>query len=324
MKFAFLCTAIVTATAACTAQAIDVPGPLVTASWVHKNLSKITLIDVRYDLKSFQDRPQYTSHADGSGRVLSAVGGHIPGALGLEYADIRVARNIAGTDISGFVPTAEEFESVMQSIGLNRDRTLIITSPGDNVSHVDSATRLFWTLKYFGQSKLAILDGGNAAWLQAGFPLASDAPPVRKGDWRAKTPNSALIADMDAVQAAQSSGVQLIDSRTASQYVGINKKSSVKSAGHVAGARNLPPELRTRSDGIAAMFLEATEYQSLMQTLGIASDEPTVHYCNSGHLASGSWFIQHELLGNTAARLYDGSMSEWTAMDNPVVGLKSK
>jgi 3-mercaptopyruvate sulfurtransferase SseA len=35
-------------------------------------------------------------------------------------------------------------------------------------------------------------------------------------------------------------------------------------------------------------------------------------YCNSGHLNSSTWFVMSELLGNKDARLFDGSMHEWT------------
>lgn len=37
-----------------------------------------------------------------------------------------------------------------------------------------------------------------------------------------------------------------------------------------------------------------------------------IEFCNTGHLASNGWFVSHELLGNKEAKLYDGSMVEWT------------
>jgi thiosulfate/3-mercaptopyruvate sulfurtransferase len=54
---------------------------------------------------------------------------------------------------------------------------------------------------------------------------------------------------------------------------------------------------------------------------GIDANAPSVSYCNTGHMAAGSWFIQSEILGNPQVRLYDGSMHEWTTLGRPVVGL---
>ena len=39
----------------------------------------------------------------------------------------------------------------------------------------------------------------------------------------------------------------------------------------------------------------------------------TIFFCNAGLESSLGWFVAHELMGNTAARLYDGSLAEWSA-----------
>ena len=39
----------------------------------------------------------------------------------------------------------------------------------------------------------------------------------------------------------------------------------------------------------------------------------TIAYCNTGHWAATDWFVLHELLGRKQARLYAGSMVEWTS-----------
>ena len=40
-------------------------------------------------------------------------------------------------------------------------------------------------------------------------------------------------------------------------------------------------------------------------------------YCNTGHWAATDWFVLHELLGRKDARLYAGSMVEWTSNAQP-------
>jgi len=38
-----------------------------------------------------------------------------------------------------------------------------------------------------------------------------------------------------------------------------------------------------------------------------------INFCNTGHWASLGWFVSSELLGNKSAKVYDGSMSQWSA-----------
>jgi thiosulfate/3-mercaptopyruvate sulfurtransferase len=101
------------------------------------------------------------------------------------------------------------------------------------------------------------------------------------------------------------------------------KKPAVAAGGHLAGARNFPTDVRVRASGIAQMFLKPDEYRAVMAAQGIDPMAPTVTYCNTGHMAAGSWFIQSEILGAKNVRLYDGSMHEWTTLGRPVVGLGS-
>ncbi|MDH3900241.1 MAG: rhodanese-like domain-containing protein [Gammaproteobacteria bacterium] len=109
----------------------------------------------------------------------------------------------------------------------------------------------------------------------------------------------------------------LVDTRAISQYLGTRKKSYVYDKGHIPGARSFPNELMN-SAGMPARFLPADELRQLMQAMNIDTDADTITYCNSGHLASGGWFIMSELLGNKNVSVYDGSMHEWTLNKLPV------
>ena len=75
-----------------------------------------------------------------------------------------------------------------------------------------------------------------------------------------------------------------------------------------------------KSSGGAVTFLSPATYSGLMSAQGIDPAAPAITYCNSGHLSSGRWFVLSELLGNKQAKLYDGSLHEWTLQKRPVVG----
>lgn len=62
--------------------------------------------------------------------------------------------------------------------------------------------------------------------------------------------------------------------------------------------------------------------QEIAKELEIDAGTNLITYCNSGQLASGSWFLFSELLGNKNVKLYDGSMHQWTAEKRPVTTRK--
>ena len=53
-------------------------------------------------------------------------------------------------------------------------------------------------------------------------------------------------------------------------------------------------------------------FEIIAGVLGIDPETPVITYCNSGHVAAGTWFALYEILGNKQARLYDGSLHAWT------------
>ncbi len=298
------------------------PGPVVSAKWLHDNLDKVVVVDVRDDVGTFTTPPEYYEADESGHKALYAAGGHIDGALLIEFGKLRVSREVGGKKISKLLPDRAYVEDLMQSAGLTKGKPIVITTPGETGSEVEEAARLYWTLKYYGADQMAVLDGGNAAWLMAGFPVSTKPAAAVRGDWQATAERKELLADTAGVEQGMKKGVQFVDARSLDQYLGLNyKKPSVAAGGHLAGAKSFPRDIRTRASGDAQMFLSAQEYRGVMAAQGISLDAPTVTYCNTGHMASGAWFIQSEILGGKDVRLYDGSMHEWTTLGHPVVGL---
>ena len=115
-----------------------------------------------------------------------------------------------------------------------------------------------------------------------------------------------LIAE--AADVASPGDAALIDSRMSDQYVGVNQYRAVARAGTLPGAENIPITWLTRPDG---RFQPPEMLQNLAQNSALSADAPLITFCNSGQMASHDWFVAHELLGNSQARLYDGSMIDW-------------
>ena len=71
----------------------------------------------------------------------------------------------------------------------------------------------------------------------------------------------------------------------------------------------------------AFYFWPKKTYDALMAANGLNIQNPTIAYCNTGHLAAGGWFVMSELVGNKSTKLYDGSLYLWTLEDRPLVGV---
>lgn len=304
------------------ATAGKLPGPVVTAQWFKDHVSHVVLIDVRNDLDAWAVAPEYEKDEKTGERTLSAAGGHIEGALPLLFKKVRVDRTVHGKKIEKLLPDRAYVQEMMQAAGAMKDKPIVITSPGEAADEIEAAARVYWTLKVYGAEDIALLDGGNAAWIAAGLPVSTGKKDVVRGDWEATAERRELLAEIADVEQALKEKVQIVDARPLPQYLGISfKKPSVTAGGHLAGALNVPTDVRTRSSGIAQMFLKPDEYRAVLKSQGVNEQVPTVTYCNTGHMAAGMWFIQSEILGGKNVRLYDGSMHEWTTLGKPVVGL---
>lgn len=299
------------------APAIDVPSPLVAADWLNAHKGEVVVLQLSGPLKAFT-QPPTTRKVDGK-RVVVHVSGHVPGARFVDFKKVRVTRVVDGKKVKGLIPEQAEFEKLARSWGVDSDSAIVFVPAGRNTGDVDEATRLYWQFKYYGHRNMAILDGGMAAWLAAGYAAATDAPSAQQGDWSAGAGDATILATYSDVRSAlEHRDVQLADARPQNQYMGVFTKPGERS-GHLMGAVDISPDLLTRADGASARFLPAHSYDSILQAKGLDSRAPVITYCNTGHLASGLWFVTHEILGNKQARLYDGSLVEYSLLGGETV-----
>ena len=146
--------------------------------------------------------------------------------------------------------------------------------------------------------------------------------PKAAGNWAAKAERKELVASSDDVAAASKSGKpQLLDARQPAQYLGLAKRPDVLTFGHIAGSKELAPELLAKPSNGALYFWQKKTYDALLAANGLSSKGQTIAYCNTGHLAAGGWFVMSELVGNKSTKLYDGSLYLWTLEGHPLVGV---
>lgn len=290
---------------------------LVETEWLASQLDNVVVLDVRANKRSFISKPAFNKM-----NILSRVGGHIPGARLVLYKNVRGDRLIDGNTVNHMVVTSEKFETLMQQAGVNQDSHIIIATNAESGFDLTMASRMYWQIKYFGHDNVSILNGGTAQWLIDGRVIETSLENNRIGNWKAQQERSNLYASSNDVHAAtHNKGIQLVDVRPLGQYLGTFKSGKAKSKGHIPSAKVFPVDLIS-SRSLPVKFSPASELKQLSTALGINDQQDVITYCNSGHMASGGWFVFHEILGNKNVKLYDGSMHQWTLEDRPVISMK--
>jgi thiosulfate/3-mercaptopyruvate sulfurtransferase len=280
--------------------------PLVSAQWLNGHLtdSKVVVLDIR-------------SAIDGSTAETFAKG-HIPGAVYSDYdkGGWRVERG----GVPFMVPTTAELEKLIGELGIDEDSHVVVVPAGVNVSDFGAAARTYWTLKYAGIGNVSILDGGLASWTAAGLKLDTGAHSPSPAIFTATIDKSILAPASEVEKIEASGGATLVDARPASFYSGKEKAPQAQAYGHIPGALSLDS---------AEFYDDKTNRLKPKTELAAAAahlpDGPAVAYCNTGHWAATDWFVLHELLGRANARLYAGSMVEWTSnASRPVESARTK
>lgn len=307
---------------AAAALAQGLPGPVVDSAWLAANLDKVQVVDVRGNAKSFVTAPEFDTDAKSGKKTLSEVGGHLANAALIEMKPMRTERKVGELTVKYMIPEKAAFEKLIQAAGVNAGKPIVLVPVGADVTDVDDALRVYWQFKVYGEDNIAVLDGGMANWLVEGRPFVTDAAATTAGNWVAKADRSAqyFASSADVSQAIAGKSATLIDARDAKQFHGLGKRDYVSAYGHLEGAKLYSPDLMTKTVGGAQKFMSANTYRALLTAQGIDPAAASIAYCNSGHLSSGPWFLMSEVLGNKNAKLYDGSLHEWTMEKQALVG----
>jgi thiosulfate/3-mercaptopyruvate sulfurtransferase len=233
--------------------------------------------------------------------------GHLPGAHYLHLdRDLAGDKYDAAGRFRGRHPLPERgvFAQRLGQLGIT-PASAVVCYDAQGGSY---AARAWWLLRWMGHADVTVLDGGVAAWREAGGTLTVDATRPR-----AAAPYPTLAAAMPTIEAdallARLGRVQLIDARAGERFRG-EVEPLDRVAGHIPGARhrffrdNLGPDGR---------FKSATALRSEWAPLLAGADAgQSVQQCGSGVTACHNLLaLAHAGLGDSV--LYPGSWSEWSA-----------
>jgi thiosulfate/3-mercaptopyruvate sulfurtransferase len=233
---------------------------------------------------------------------------HIPGARFLRYGDFAVEGD---KGLVSELPGIDEARRVFEAVGVSNGSRIVIYG-----SSPVMAARAFFTLDAMGHQRVALLDGGLRAW-------RAEGRAIETGPARAATPgrfvpalNVAKVASAEFIQQQMPANrIALVDVRPDPEFLGTDGgMGGMHAAGHIAGARQLTWNALVQEDG---RFLSREQLQAKLDATGAAKDKPVVAYCMVGMRASVVYFVARHL--GYDAKLYDGSIVDWTQKKLPVV-----
>ncbi|WP_417218821.1 sulfurtransferase [Arthrobacter sp.] len=268
---------------------------LITAGQLADRLAsgrRTVVLDVRWKLGSD------TGHGD-------YLAGHVPCAVYVDLETELAAPPSAGQGRHP-LPDPAVFAAAVLRWGIH---------PGDTVVAYDavgglSAARAWWLLRDAGLDTVLLLDGGWAAWQEAGGGIETGEVRADPGTW-VPVPGSLPVIDADQAAAFAEQGI-LLDARAGERYRGEVEPVDPR-PGHIPGAlgastaenldaagRFLPAEsLRARFAGIDPALASG------------ADGRPVAVYCGSG-VSAAHQIAALEMAGVRAA-LYPGSYSQFSS-----------
>lgn len=239
------------------------------------------VLDVRYRLDAPDGRAAHRA-------------GHVPGAVYVSLDDDLAAHGDPGEGRHP-LPAPDAFQRAARRWGLSEGAQVVVYDDWNSFA----AARAWWMLADAGVA-VRVLDGGLAAWRDAGLPLETGEVEPAPGDAILR-PGRLPRLDIDGAAELARTGA-LLDARAPERYRGDVEPLDPR-AGHIPEARSAPTTQNLGPDG---RFRPVDELRAAYADLVGA---PVGTYCGSGVTAA------HAALALTLAglrpALYPGSWSQW-------------
>ncbi len=264
---------------------VTLPGPVVDGEWLKAHLDDPELV-----ILDIQEAGLYRQH-------------HVAGAVNIPYTRWRSG---AEEQPPLSLPSLKRLASLLGSEGIERQTPLVIMNTGTGPGDVAALARVYWSLAVLGHEHMAILDGGLFDYVNRRHgAYVRGEPPDRAPAMYRPRPNRQLLVTREQLAAGVDDA--LLDARTLPEYVGLVAGPGER-PGTLPGAHHLPFDWLVDDRGL---LRDRSAIEKLFAFAGIPRGG-AVHFCHTGNRAALTWFADYVLLGNRRARLYDGSLLEWS------------
>lgn len=200
-------------------------------------------------------------------------------------------------------PDLDALSTALAALGVRNDRTTVVIGGWD--TQWGEEGRIYWMLRVLGAGEVAIVEGGFAAWQEAGFDTERGRSQPEAGQFTA-----ALQDDPDATIDELNEFDVILDVRTVEEFDGETPYGAER-GGHIPGAAHFEWTRVLNEDG---RLLGA---DALRETLGVDAEARVVTYCTGGVRSAFVWAVL-EHAGFEGAANYAGSWWEYAASGAPV------
>ena len=261
---------------------------LVSTEWLNNNLSRVKIFDASWHLPN--------SKRDAKKEYLEK---HIPGAM---FWDVD-EHSDKNSSYPHMIPDSKYWTKMLLSFGITNHDHIVVYDH----SHLYSACRLWFVLRYFGHKNVKVVDGGLNAWLAENKPLTSKIPRPERSEFHSEI-DTAQVCDINELKSLVGTGAQIWDTRSDEEWNGTESRGNAR-VGRIPGSIHF--EWRHLLEGPPfRRFRPLSEIRTTLVEAGIDVDAPVVSYCQAGIRGAFGQFVL-ALLGNMESRNYDGSMDEW-------------
>lgn len=222
-----------------------------------------------------------------------------------QFFDIEGQGSAPDSVLPHTLPSATDFEQYARDLGINKTSDIVIY----DCHGLYSSARAWWMFKAMGHENVFVLQGGRAAWLQAGFTAENSYTQTKRGDFCAHF-NAQWLATLEDMRANLASKASLVvDARARGRFAGeVAEPREGLASGHIPGAINIPyTELFSEGH-----WLPEHQMATYLQNAGVSDERSTalVFSCGSGITACLPLLAAWQC-GYRNVAVYDGSWVEW-------------
>lgn len=269
----------------------------VSTEWLEDNLdSELMIFDAQPDVHDY-------------------IKEHIHGAY---YLNEWFLREMQGNDPARYIPK-EAIQIIFRKLGIRKDMpTLVYTGKGVFSKRGDGwgQTMAAYSMARFGHDNIYILDGGIDKWKKEERWLTKTFPFVEESEFEVELRKDYYVGYDEFKRIKDNDNTVVLDARPFKYYAG---PSLWNKDGHIPGAKSLQAAALMQPKN-RQLLKPVDEIKSLVEERGAASDKNIICYCGTGREATNLFLVFKWYLGYPGVRIYEGSITEWTQMDdNPTV-----
>lgn len=289
---------------------------LAETNWLEEHLHDpdIRIVDIRYRVHQLEGRAVVADDR------VAYEAGHVPGAV---FAESTRDFVMPPREVVMLVAPPEQFAEFASRLGIGPNTLVVVY---DDFAVPIAASRLWWTLRYYGRDRVKVLNGGFRKWRAEGRPLSTDIPSYSRATFVPRV-RPQLRATKEVVQAALGApNTVLVDCMASEHHAGKIPRPWGVRLGHIPGAVSVPWLANALPEEVASSnearkramagddvysYRPLKDLERMYEAAGVIREKRVLTYCDLGNAAANAAFVL-ALLGYEDVAVYDGSFSEWS------------